>query len=308
LGALSALESQGQISSAEADLILGTSAGSVIGALLRAGNSVEQLCAAQLDDSATAVAMQLAGTPAPGLLLDFAGEPCWPGLPRLGVGSWPLAMRALRRPWRLAPGAVCSALLPRGRRRLTTVGRLIENAFQGKAWPAGTWMVAMNYHTGAPTAFGRAGSPNTSIARAVMASCAVPGWFESVPIHRVPYIDGAVCSPCNVDLVAAEGLNEVYVLAPMASLAFDRPRDPLTLLERLWRRAATRRTMSEVARLRASGTRVRLITPNARDLEAMGANMMDNARRAIVLRSARESVGSALTERGSRAHHIDLAA
>ena len=114
------------------------------------------------------------------------------------------------------------------------------------------------------------GRPGASLTDAVMPSCAVPAWYQPVPIGEVPYVDGALCSPCNADLLAGADLDELYVLAPMASFAPDRPRGPLARLERASRRAATRQTLRELSLVRAAGTRVRLLTPNAFDLHIMG--------------------------------------
>jgi NTE family protein len=127
-----------------------------------------------------------------------------------------------------------------------------------------------------------------------MASCAVPAWYAPVRIGRVPYVDGALCSPCNTDLLAEAELDEVIVLAPMASVELDRPSGPLTWLERRWRRWVTKRLHHELDGLRARGTQVTLLTPNAADLAAMGANMMDGTRQRDVLRIARASVHSHL--------------
>lgn len=290
LGALSAVQEHTAWDIRDAELMVGTSAGSVLAALLRAGVSVGQLRDAHALEASTAAATTLPDTTGPAIPGGFTTEPCWPGLPQLGLGSLPLVVQAARSPMRLTPSTVCTAFLPKGRRSLASVGTLVKGVHPGRRWPRGTWVVAMNYHTGARVTFGRTGSARTALARAVMASCAVPAWYAPVPIHRIPHVDGGVCSPCNADLLAPAGLDEVYVLAPMASLELDRPRTPLALLERLWRRIATKRVLREAARLRASGARVTLLTPNAADLEVMGANMMDGARRGEVLESARNSV------------------
>jgi NTE family protein len=288
LGALAAVQDSLGWDAREADLMVGTSAGSVLTGLLRAGVSVSELYDVYGD--------RAGGRPVP---FDLTGEPPWPGLPEFGVGSPPLMSRVLRSPRRFSPAAVCAALLPRGRRPLTRIGELIESAGQSAdrsaRWPTGTWVVAMNYETGARVAFGRPDSPRTELATAVMASCAVPTWYAPVPIGRVPYVDGAVCSPTNADLLAEAELDEVVVLAPMASVELDRPRGALTWLERCWRRAVTRRLQRELETLRVRGTHVRLLTPNAADLAAMGVNMMDGARQHDVLRIARANVHTHLT-------------
>ncbi|WP_051579872.1 patatin-like phospholipase family protein [Pseudonocardia acaciae] len=290
LGALLAVEDATGWDPRDADVMVGTSAGAVLAALLRAGRSPAELYREHRGDTASARGMDLPEPPPPTVAFDLDGEPVLPGLRRLGLGSPRLAARALRAPWRLPPGAVCAALLPRGRRSLRGLRGLVDGAHPGGRWPDGTWIAAMNYHTGARVGFGRPEAPRVSLARAVTASCAVPAWYAPVPIRGVPYVDGGVCSPFNADLLDDAGLDEVLVLAPLGAFELDRPRAPLAWLERRWRRAVTNRLRREVAALRAAGAGVRVLTPNAADLGVMGANMMDGARRRDVLRSARTSV------------------
>jgi NTE family protein len=295
VGALAALQSATGWNMAEADRIVGTSAGSVLAMLLRAGVSVEQLYDAHARTSAVA-GTEVPDAPAMSLCMELEAEPAAFGPPRLAMGSVPLLLHAARNPLRVRVGAVCAALVPRGRRPLTAVGSMISGVTDGRSWPAGTLIVATNYLTGSRTVFGGAGSPRVAPARAVMASCAVPGWYEPVEVRKVPYVDGAVCSPCNVDLLRDAGCDEVYVLAPMASVEPDRPTTALGKLERWWRRKMTLRTLAEVERLRAAGVDVHLFTPNAEDLTVMGANMMDTGRRAEVIRCARRNVARQLRD------------
>lgn len=310
VGALAAIEEQHGWDPRDAAVMVGTSAGSVLAALLRSGQPVGELYAAHAEESATALATDLpdAGPlpDLPGLPADLNDEPCWPGLPGIGPGSLPLLLQAARTPLRLTPTAVCSALLPRGRRPVTRIESLIRDAHPGDRWPRGTWIVATDYHSGRRVVFGRKGTGRTSLARAVAASCAVPAWYEPVSIDGLPHIDGGVCSPCNADLLAGSGLDEVYVLAPMAAAEHDRPRNPLTWLERRWRRSSTKRVRREVEKLTAAGVRVTLLAPKAADLEVMGFNMMDGARRRDVLLCAHETVAARLT--GVPAHPDPVAA
>ena len=99
-------------------------------------------------------------------------------------------------------------------------------------------------------------------------------------------MDGGSYSSTSVGLLAGLGLDEVLVLAPTCSVSFDRPGTLPERLERRWRRHVTAFTLREVAAVRATGTRVRLLCPGPEDLAAMGANLMDPARRVRVLETA----------------------
>jgi NTE family protein len=92
-----------------------------------------------------------------------------------------------------------------------------------------------------------------------------------------PYIDGGAASNASADLLVDEPVDEVYVLAPMASIQFDR------------RRAITRGILADVAQLRASGKHVLLVSPGPEDLELIGANLMNPRRRTAVLEKAMET-------------------
>jgi len=63
----------------------------------------------------------------------------------------------------------------------------------------------MDYETGKRVVFGRAGAPFASLSEAVMASCAIPGWFTPVKIGNRTYVDGGAVSATSIDVVSHEG-------------------------------------------------------------------------------------------------------
>jgi NTE family protein len=105
------------------------------------------------------------------------------------------------------------------------------------------------------------------IRRAVASSCAVPGLFPVVSINGRLYEDGGVRSGTNADLAA--GYDSVLIVAPIGSRSDSI--DPL--LGRTSRR--------EAEELRAKGANVELVFPDAATLEAMGPNRMDSTRRGV---------------------------
>jgi len=280
-GALVALEDVLGIDVRTVEHLIGTSAGSVLAALLGCGVSV-----AELRDQ------QLGRQPTEGPLRDVFVDPRGPAdsarpmLPRPGIGSARLLLRSLRQPQRYPPTAVVSSMLPPGRGSLSSVARLVAAvAPHGQTWTThpNTWIVAMDYDTGRRVVFGRPGSPEIDLPDAVRASCAIPGWYESVAVDGHRYVDGGTCSPTSLDLLAGQELDEVYVLAPMISVEYDQPTSVAARLERTFRRRLTRRVWHEAGKVRATGTQVVVLGPGRRDLTAIGANLMDPARREPVL-------------------------
>jgi NTE family protein len=234
---------------------------------------------------------------------DEAGD----GLPRLPlpwIGSPRMLIAAAGQPMRINPVIAASALLPIGRSRMQALVRMLE-AMQGRIgvtadrWVPGAplWVVAVDYDAGRRVVFGRAGAPPASVAEAVLASCAIPGWFSPQIIDGRRYVDGGVASSTSLGLLARPGapeLDEVYVLAPMASHELDHPRDPVARVERGLRRLLTRWLDAEVRAVRGTGTRVVVLTPGPADLQAMGGNLMNPRRRAEVLQIAVAGAAAAL--------------
>ncbi len=291
VGALSALERRHGLDARRAELLIGTSAGSVVASLLAAGVAVEHLRAHQLGD--TAQAGPLAGV----AWNDRSVGSATPPRPRFGPGSAGLVAHNVTRLRHLPPTAVLAALVPEGRGSLGEVGRLVEAAVpRGWASHPGLRVVAMDYGSGRRTVFGAPGAPQAPLPQAVMASCAIPGWYAPVTIAGQRYVDGGACSATNADLAAGLGLDHVYVLAPMVSFVTDHPSDLLARVERRWRVRVTRRCLHEVARVHAGGSEVTVLGPGPEDLAAIGANVMDAARRRAVLTIAERTSLAALED------------
>jgi NTE family protein len=291
IGALSALSEALAWDPREAEVIVGTSAGSVLAALLGSGLGVDSLLNHQR------------GTPRPEdpqieFNPDTASGGSMPPMPQLRIGSRSLVARTMRHPRRVPVLAAFSALAPRGRGSLTPVGDLVRAANPEGGWPIlpETWMVAMDYDTGRRIAFGRDGAPPAEMADAVMASCAIPGWYAPVSIEGRRYIDGGALSPTSIDLLADRGLDEVIVLAPMASFDYDDPATVVGRMERRFRRAMTKRVLHEAGKVRRHGATVTVLGPGREDLEAIGVNLMDARRRRSVLELSIRTTAAALSD------------
>ena len=325
-GALPAVQERLSCAVGDVDIMLGTSAGSVLTAALRCGVSIEEMIAYQR------------GEPVGGALEgvgDVAGPP-WPRPPRLRFGSPRLMASALMAPHRVHPSVGASAWLPVGREnhhglremvhllhaRATAGHHAIAVAMHpaapsgaplaatdpavpavaaqraepaGPAAPCGaphwidrgqTWIVAVDYESGARVVFGRDGSPRARLADAVVASCSVPGWYEPFHIGGRRYVDGGVRSATSLGLLAKAGVDEVCVLAPMASVVADRPREPHKRLERRVRALLTYALLRDVRALREAGAKVTVLTPGPEDLAVIGVNLMDPRRRTAVLETS----------------------
>lgn len=285
VGALSALERSQGFSVNDVDLLVGTSAGSVLAGLIASGVTIDQLIQHYSDQKVTS-----------GPLEGYQWDPQRatgggrPGSPRQWLpGSPGLIGVGLRNIGKMPATAVLSGLLPQGGKSLERVGHLIDAVSPMGAWaqsPPELWIVAMDYTTGKRVVFGRAGAPRVALSDAVMASCAIPGWFTPVNIDGRTYVDGGAISATSVDVVAEYDCDEVYVIAPMAATESDHPSGIGAKLERRWRTHITHTAHQEIEIVEQAGARVHFARPTPEDLTAIGANLMDSSRRLHVLETS----------------------
>lgn len=285
-GVLAALEDATGWDPRDAKVIAGTSAGSVVGSLLRAGFSARDLAARSTGDPVSPEAMALAQRS--GLGAGARRVPSRPprrrGLPLMASPG--LLVRAALRPfWMNRPGVMLAGALPAGAVPTELVAAPFRPLF-GSDWPArDLWLTAVRLRDGRRVVFGREGAPVAHVADAVAASCAIPSFFEPVTIGGVTYVDGGAHSPTNADLLAGRDLDLVIVSSPM-SVAGNWLRPSLDLPAR---RMCRLYLGQEAARIRRRGVPVLAFQPTADDLAQMGLNGMDATKRAPVTRQARKS-------------------
>jgi NTE family protein len=307
LGALKAVAEHAEFDPRESEVVIGTSAGSVAAALVGCGLDTD------------VIVRHHQGIPAPtDPVIDYdyvsatggvlPPRPGWrPASPRLLLD---LARR--QGGHRISPMVALAGLLPAGRGTLAPVRHLVatvaEEAGFADAWPTRPrpWIVTADYRSGRRVVFGRddfvqrpGEAPRhirrARLADAVTASCSIPGWYPPTYIDGVPYIDGGTASNVSVDLLVGTAVEEVYVIAPMASVNPTPGRSMIERAERMVRRGVTRGMLADVARLRAAGARVYVLTPEGRDLELMGLNVMNPQNRTQLLESAHETVTAQLS-------------
>jgi len=247
IGLLAGLTDEG-IDVAGADLVVGTSAGSVVGTQIALGKTLSELIAQQMEPDDGRIGTLMAGIDPSSVLQLFMR---WAGVQemtqetRAEIGAAALAAQTVSEDEWVA---------------------YFEEHLDGAAWPERPLLVTtVECATGAFQTWDR--DSGVGLGRAVASSCAVPGLFPAVTINGRKYTDGGVRSGTSADL--ARGYDSVLIVAPIGARSDGI--DPL-----LGRQA---RTEAEV--LNATGTSAELVLPDAATLEAIGINRMDASRRGV---------------------------
>ena len=239
-----------------ADLVVGTSAGSVVGAQLTGGADLETLFARQLEPPTGERAARMTRS----ALLRY-------GLAALRSRGDDVGFR--RRVGALALATERAGLTPTEQERLQVIGsRLVSTQ-----WPDRDLRItAVDAETGEFRVLDR--TSGVPLLQAVAASCAVPGVYPPVTIDGRRYVDGGMRSAANADL--AEGSDRVVVLAPIP-----RGLGPMASVD---------------AQVTGMVARVAVVSPDAASRRAIGRNVLDPAARAGSARAGRAQAAAVAAE------------
>lgn len=233
---------EGGVDATSADLIVGTSAGSVVSAQIAVGNTLDELMAEQTGGS----------SPVPAEL-NFD----------------PANLMAIFHKWASYSTMTADACAEIGAMAIASKTSSLESWLETFAqiadtdWPERPLVVtAVDADSGDFQPWDR--SSGAPFHAAIASSCTVPGLFPVVPINDRRYMDGGVRSTTNADL--ASGYDNVLVIAPIG--ARQDGIDPL----------GRKLSEAEIEALTAEGSRADLVFPDAPSLEAMGINRMDATR------------------------------
>jgi NTE family protein len=179
-----------------ADLIVGTSAGSVVGAQITSSTPLEALYLRQLEPPSSELPVRLGSREMLvylAALLRARGD-----LTKFGRRLGAMSLRAAR-----------AGRVPTVGQRLEVIGSRLPST----EWPKRDLRVTVvDARSGEFRVITRA--DGVPLVDAVAASCAVPGVYPPIPIGDRIYIDGGFRSSTNADL--ARGCTKIVVLAPVA--------------------------------------------------------------------------------------------
>ena len=263
IGALEAIHATTGFDGRNATTIVGTSAGAGIGTFLRYGLSASDLADAYqglpLSDAAQA-AVDLLGPP-----IDLTGGPSM----KLRTPDRELLARIRRRVREVPPLVALGAFVPDGRLSTSEYRDQIRR-FTGVSWPVAPLLICtVRRRDGRRVVFGNGRDTPVDVADAVGASSAVPGFFAPVVLDEIEYIDGALHSPTNADVLRKHDLHFVIIMSPMTAPTLDGV-SPRMMMRRHFRT----RLQRELDVLQGAGIPTVVIEPSdALSDEMQGATM-----------------------------------
>jgi NTE family protein len=255
-GIIAGLKERG-VELAGADRIIGTSAGSIVGARLASKMSDADFIKAALDPPNDGPKPPASQKPPD---LSFLAA----RLAEMDTGKRPQQdIRAEIGAWAMSvPPVITEIEFVSGYQRL----------FPRSKWPDPRYeAISVDANDGLMRRWNE--SSGVPLPLAVAASCALPGVFAPVTIDGHYYMDGGVRSVTNADL--ASGCRVALILAPTAGLD-----DPIA-------KDFTHPLDGEMRTLRDNGCKVELIAPDPASLKAFGPSIGDQHHRAQPLEAGR---------------------
>lgn len=285
-GVLAALEVDLGWDARWADIVVGTSAGSITGALLKMGTSPFDIATWVLGCEWDPTLPVLQG-------LDAIRRELPPLELRTFLRRWRIpAVKTWfpvgRRPWDVRPTAIISSMLPKG---TTSMEPLITRhlaAWADEGWPPGLRICAVRRADGTRVVFGQDENESTPLTSAIAASSCIPSYFAPMTIGRDEFVDGGIYSPTNADLLALEDLDLAVIISPMSGGG--------GRIDRALRGIAESRLRSEMKRLGQAGVNTVCFEPGSSCSKAMGLNLMAPDRANRVLQAAFFEAGALVAQ------------
>jgi NTE family protein len=255
------------------DSYIGTSAGSIVAALLASGIEPGSRLGRMPQQPATIESSDVSVPDGAAQALHVVASTA---AVATGGMAW-LALRASEPAGKLARRLVLSRV-PRGRRSLAQLGREIERT--GASWDGRLRISAVELNSGNRVIFDGSGEPEATVGQAVEASCAIPGVFRPVMLSGARYVDGGVWSPTNMDVAEVKRGTSVLCLNPTGAMQS-------AATGAFGGVAMVSRTIAglEAAALRRGRASVRVLSPDHACVQAMGGNLMSATNREEVIRA-----------------------
>lgn len=289
------MEVEAGFSPDDAEVIIGTSAGSVIGAYLRTGMTTRDMWLLALGQHPERDPFGGSVASRPDLFAPTWSNPL--DIVRHLIGSTYVLARAIS-PFPLYPPAFLKSIFPGGMFTLEEGKRRFAEELPAE-WPdKALWLTTVDIVTGRRVVLGRAGAPPVDLPRAVLASAAIPGVYQPVQVGKRSLIDGGAHSTSNLDLGVQADVDRIIGVVP---LAFDTALPPGPLGQ-IVRRIPARMLSAEMELARRRGIEVLLFRPSATEVREHGFNLMRPDGLERIAESAYEATVKALaTERFAEA-------
>ncbi|MEX0767569.1 MAG: patatin-like phospholipase family protein, partial [Microthrixaceae bacterium] len=265
-GVLKAMADAG-LDPASADLVVGTSAGAIVGSILRTGNDLDLVWAMAHEDQNPFAENQ------PFFRPEVVFSQGWRtplGLARRVVGSAYVLHRTVVRWPAVRPPLSLQHFYRAG------IGSVTEQRLEFANWAGEEWpekelaLCSFDIVTGRRVVLGSPDQPRPALPDAMRAASAVPLLYPPIRLGRRLLVDGGVKSSTNVDVAVEAGAELIIVAAPQS---FDPDHKPPLHL-RASKEIFNRQLDAEIRAAERAGVRVLAIRPTLSEAQEHGLNLL----------------------------------
>ncbi len=265
-GVLKAMADAG-LDPAAADLVVGTSAGAIVGSIMRVGNDLDLVWAMAHEDHNPFAENQ------PFFRPEVVFSQGWRtpiGLARRVAGSAYVLHRTVVRWPAVRPPLSLQHFYRAG------IGSVTEQRMEFANWAGEEWpeeelaLCSFDIVTGQRVVLGSPHNPRPALPDAMRAASAVPLLYPPIRVGRRLLVDGAVKSSTNVDVAVEAGAELIVVAAPQSFDPDHTPPIHLRASKELFNRQLDR----ELRAAEKAGVRVLAIRPTVTESHAHGLNLL----------------------------------
>ena len=260
------------------DLRIGTSAGSLIAALLGGGLTPSDL----IEILATGYYKR------EDCIITLPNSPSRDKIP-ISPSDPTYLLRSILKGRSPHLGIIVSSLFPEGEESSFQIEDFV-NKVADYDWPStATWVISTEVKSGLRKIFNN--QSDVSLGRAVAASCAVPALYAPVLIKSKKYIDGGTISCHNLDVAVRSGAKSITLLTPISGYTKINLNSGVNRALNQFTRNTEQFSMNQIVRKLPSDIKLRIVSPGKESRKILSKHsLMDTEKLAVLLDVAADEI------------------
>lgn len=179
-------------------------------------------------------------------------------------------------------GIIVSSLFPEGEEPNFQIEDFVNKIVSNEWSSTPTWVIATEVKSGLRKIFNN--QSDVSLGRAVAASCAVPALYAPVLIKSKKYIDGGTISCHNLDVAVRSGAKSITLLTPISGYTKISLNSGVSRALNQFTRNTEQFSMNQIVRKLPSDIKLRIVSPGKESRKILSKySLMDTEKLASLL-------------------------